>query len=419
MEKVLKRHFFEKVDLVWVRVVTMALGLFFIFFSDAILSYFVPGFIQEALGGAVIMGLVVSFSSVVGLIADLLLPQLIRGLTVRKMVFWAVVTSLSFSLILIFTTWWKLLVLMLLAMAIWGIYYEFLGFAGCQFVADKVPLHRRSGAWAIMGTFKNLAYFLGPLLATRMVLVGGDTGLFLFAFALTLVGLIVFFVLNRQKGVVQQKAEINWQEVNLWREFEHWWVLLEHVWPVIMMSLLMGIIDATFWTTGAVFTETLAKRSFEGGFFLSLYTLPSLFMGIVMMKWGVYRGKKKLAEKFLLFGGVALLGMAVSGAIPWLLTMVFVSSLLMAVSWPLVDAVYSDIVARMGRERKHMIGLSNSTISLAYIIGPIISGLIANSVGERLTFVVMGGVTVFVCFCLLLTTPKKLKLPQVEIKNWE
>jgi MFS family permease len=185
------------------------------------------------------------------------------------------------------------------------------------------------------------------------------------------------------------------------------------------MSLLMGMVDATFWTTGAVWTEVLAEKSRWGGLFLSLYTLPSLFMGIVVMKWGVYRGKKKLAEIFLLFSGVALMGMMISGVVWWLLLMVFVSSLLMAVSWPLVDAVYSDIVARMGRERKHMIGLSNSTISLAYIMGPAIAGLVASSVGERMTFVVMGGTIVLVCFFLLMVTPKKLKLPQNEIRNWD
>jgi MFS family permease len=413
-----KRNYLGNIDLVWLRVVTMSLGLFFIFFSDAILSYFVPGFIQEALGGAAIMGLVVAFSSIVGLLADLLLPQLLKGLTVRKMIFWAVMASLAFSLILIFTTWWKLVVFMLLAMAVWGIYYEFLGFASCQFVADKVSLRCRSGAWAMMGTFKNLAYFLGPLIATRIALVGGDVSLLLLAFGLTVVGLVVFLLLNRQK-TVSAEVKVNWHEVNLLKEFGHWWVLLEHVWPVVIMSLLMGMIDATFWTTGAVFTEVLAKESWWGGLFLSLYTLPSLFMGIVIMKWGVYKGKKKLAEKFLLFSGVALLGMAVSGTTMWLLAMVLVSSILMAVAWPLVDAVYSDIVARMGRERKHMIGLSNSTISLAYIIGPVLAGLVADSVGERMTFAVMGGTMVGVCFFLLLVTPKKLKLPQHEIQGWD
>ena len=107
-----------------------------------------------------------------------------------------------------------------------------------------------------------------------------------------------------------------------------------------------------------------------------------------------------------------------SESVVYQLAMVFLSSIMLSVSYPLVDAIYSDIVVRMGRERKHMVGLGVSMISLAYIVGPVLSGWIASQVGERMTFVAVGAATVTVSIVLLITTPRKLLLPQREIKNW-
>jgi hypothetical protein len=73
------------VDPVWARVTSVAIAMFFISFSDAILSYWVPGFMQNALGSALLMGLVMSFSSIVGLAADIVFPQLLANISVRKL----------------------------------------------------------------------------------------------------------------------------------------------------------------------------------------------------------------------------------------------------------------------------------------------------------------------------------------------
>jgi MFS family permease len=185
------------------------------------------------------------------------------------------------------------------------------------------------------------------------------------------------------------------------------------------MSVFMGLIDSFFWTVGTIYTEKLANINWLGNMFLPFYTLPSLFMGFIVARWGIYQGKKRLAEKLLFISGLLLSFLIFSDSIFWLLLMVFVSSLLLAIVYPLVDGVYSDVTARMGSERRHMIGLSNSTMSLAYVVGPIMAGIIANFVGEKMTFIVIGMLTAFVSGILLLTTPKKLKLPQVEIKSWE
>ena len=402
-------------DVLWSRVLILSLVLFFLFLGDAILSFWVPGFVQDSLSSSIAMGFVMSFSSIVGLGADLVLPQLIKGITVRKLLILGIFASLGFSIILLGATGSPLIMVFLIGMALWGLYYELLGFAGQQFVADVVPLKLHSASWAVIGTFKNLAYFLGPILG-GWILIKGNRMPPLFAILFVLIG---FFILIAAGKKQDRKLDFDVREVNFFREITHWAVLFKRVWPVITMSVFMGLIDSFFWTVGTIYTEKLANVSWLGNLFLPIYTLPSLFMGFVVAKWGIYQGKKKLAEILLMISGLLLSFLIFSDSIFWLLFMVFTSSLLLAIVYPLVDGVYSDVTARMGSERRHMIGLSNSTISLAYVIGPIMAGFIANFVGEKMTFTVIGMLTAFVSGILLLTTPKKLKLPQEEIKTWE
>jgi MFS family permease len=231
------------------------------------------------------------------------------------------------------------------------------------------------------------------------------------------VGYIIWLLSGKTKNesVVEETAE----KVNIWEESKHWVVLFEHVWPVLTISLMLGIVDATFWTTGTVLSDNLAKSSWLGGMFLPLYMLPMIFMGVIVAKWGVYKGKKKIAEIFMLLAGILLSLVGWRGELWFLLLIAFGVGAAMAVSWPLTDAVYSDIVSRMGREGKHMMGLSSSTISLAYVIGPILVGYVASQVGEVRTFGFAGMAMALVALVLLFVTPKKLRLPQEEIKKWE
>jgi MFS family permease len=398
---------------VWSKVMALTVILFFALLADAILSDWVPVYLQNVLGGSFMMGIVMSFSSVVGFSADFIFPQLLKGTTVRKMMVMAVLSGALFSAILLWATWWPVIMVLLLAMAIWGVYYEFLGFANQQFVAETAPVHQRAQVWAVMGIFKNLAYFLGPILGGYLI-GRGDRGVVMIAGGISIVAyvLLLLFKIKNKPVVVEM------EEINLGCEASHWWTLLPHVWPVLVLAFALGLIDATFWTTGTVFTEVLAKQSWWGGLFLSMYMLLSLFVGLFVLKWGIYQGKKKWAEIFLMLGGVFLTLLFYSESVYYQLAMVFLSSIMLSVSYPLVDAVYSDIVMRMGRERKHMVGLGVSMISLAYIVGPILSGWIASQVGERMTFVAVGAATVTVAIVLLITTPRKLLLPQREIKNW-
>ena len=114
---------------IWTKIITLSLVLFFILLGDAILSFWVPNLLQNSLRNATVMGFIMSFSSVVGLGTDLILPQLLKGITVKNLIYLAVITSIIFAITLIEANYLPIILLFLFAMAVWGLYYEFLGFA--------------------------------------------------------------------------------------------------------------------------------------------------------------------------------------------------------------------------------------------------------------------------------------------------
>jgi len=401
----------------WGRAVLLSVMLFFVYLGDGILSDWAPSFIQNSLDSSLAMGLVISFSSIVGFGADLIFPQFLKSLSTRKMLLMAIGSSLIFCGVLLWSIAWPIIIFFLLAMGIWGIFYELLGFGGQSFVATSIPAEYRSGVWAIMSAFRSLAYFIGPVIGSFLVISKGDYWVVAVATVCVVLGYLFWLIMgkNHKDSTVDEPIE----RVNIVTELKRWKVLFEHVWPVLILSLMMGIVDATYWTTGTVFSDNLAKESWLGGMFLPFYTLPMVFVGVIVAKWGVYKGKKKLAEIFMLISGLLLTLLGINGSVALVLIISLLVGTMLSFSWPLTDAVYSDIVNRMGKEGKHMVGLSGSTVSVAYIIGPILAGLISSYVGEKNTFVVMGIVMIIVAVILLVVTPKKLRLPQIEIKTWE
>lgn len=402
----------------WIRVLTLSLILFFVYLGDAVLSDWVPAFMQGALGSSLLMGLVMSFSSLVGFVTDLIFPQMLRKFKARKLILLAIAANLIFSGILLWTTSWSWLVLFLLAMAVWGIYYELLWFGSAQFVTDNVPVESRSGVWAVLGVFKSLAYFIGPIVGSWLAFSRGNTVVVIVAAALVCLGYLVWLLTRKKENIRENEIE-PMEKFDIYEELSYWKVLFVHVWPVLLISLMMGLVDATYWTTGTVLSDNLAKDDFWGGLFLPMYMLPPIFLGVILARWGVYKGKKKIAEMFLLMSGIFLACLGIGESLWLMLMLSFFVGVTLSVAWPMVDAVYSDILARMGKESKHMVGLSSSTISIAYIIGPITAGAISSQVGERMTFAIIGAMVIAVAIILLFVTPRKLRLPQKEMAEWK
>lgn len=99
----IKRRF--EIDPMWRRVSVFMFVMFFVFLADGMLSDFVPGYLEGVMGSPLLMGLVMSTSSVAGLILDLLFAKVLRNLSVSKMVILAFVGCIGFVGLLLISTY--------------------------------------------------------------------------------------------------------------------------------------------------------------------------------------------------------------------------------------------------------------------------------------------------------------------------
>jgi MFS family permease len=403
----------------WGKIAMMLAVVFFLYLGDAIISDWVPAYMQTTLGGSLVMGLMMSFSSLAGLAADLVFPQLFRKVSERRMVMLAISSVLMTAGIFLWTTHFPYAALFLLGMGIWGLYYEFLNFGLSSYVAKNAPMTARSGVWSIIGVVGSIAYCVGPLIGNMLLVWKGNLAIIAVYGGMALVAYTVWLIIGvrTKKDTAMDDKEMS--GFDLREEMGYWKTLFVHVWPILLVSYLLGVLDATFWTTGVVLSDTLLKQGWLGGLFLSAYTLPAIFIGFLVARLGIYKRKKKLAELFLLLAGLLMAGLGVISSTLGMVLMALLIGAMTSVAWPLSNAVYSDILARMGKEQKHLMGMSSSMVNLSYITGPVIAGFLANEIGEQKTMMWMGLFVSLIAIVLLFVTPKKLKLPQAEMAEWK
>ncbi len=399
----------------WQRVTPFLFILFFVLLSDAVLADWVPGYLQESLGSPTRMGLMMALSSLVGVSMDLVFPQLLRRTGVKKIAGGAMLGAILFLLTLLSHTWWQGIILLVIGMGVWGIYYELDSFMTQQFVAGVAPRDERSSVWGVVGVVRSGAYFLGPLIGAWVIQWGERTLVF------TAMGILVVaysgFLLMRLPHSHEEVVE--WEDIQIREEITKWLALGKRVWPVLLTSLMGGLIDATFWTTGTVLTDSLAVQEKAGGWFLSAYMFPFLFVGLLVARWGVDQGKKRWSQVFQLFSGIILVSFWWIESVWMLLVASALVGTALAASWPLIDSVYTDLVSRARKGKKHVMGMSAAMYGLAYIIGPVMAGYLVEWVGPARSFAVVGVVVASVSALLLVTTPRKLTLPQAEISTWD
>ena len=119
-------------------------------------------------------------------------------------------------------------------MAVWGVYFAFLGFGGQQFVSESIPTHFRSGAWAVLGAFRGLAYFIGPLLGSYLLISKGSVTVVTVSTMMVFVGYFFWLLSKKKKSEMYDDDEK--KSINVFVEAKEWWYLLRFVWPVVVLS---------------------------------------------------------------------------------------------------------------------------------------------------------------------------------------
>ncbi len=406
LNPILSRHRFHPAS----PLIYYCLVFFFVAVGDAIMSYLSPVYIQSLIKNTFLMGLIIATSSVAGFCCDFLFARIFPGRP-YAFFFWLALLA-AFLFPGIFITLPPLAAVFIIGMITWGVYYELLQFSHFNFISHHLPKSDYHLAWGTISSFKALAYILGPIIAGFVITSGFRESFRLPLIFYTVAALGFFILITALRHSPHQPAPE--PEPSVRKEFNTWMILFRKVWQIYVFLFLISCIDSAFWTVGTLISEELRQTSSLGSLFLPAYTLPALFIGLAVSRLPA-AGKKKTA---LLTGSIAGLILSLVGLInhPVLLVVtVFTSSAFLSVAYPEIAAVFEDYVNRLGHQGINMVGLESSAISSSFVIGPILAGGLAQVLGNRQVFTVLGLILAGYSLLTYFIIPRKIRLPEAEI----
>lgn len=386
----------------------------FLVFGDGIVAYSLPITLERFTSNLFLVGLIMGFSSLVGLATDFLLAEYFPH---KKYLFFAVLAfklSLVFGLAMVFLP--HSVPVFILAVGIWGVYYELTQFAHFNVVRQFVQAKDHALAWGWIEAGRAVTYIIAPLIASWLLSQHTHfpfyTSLLLFS-----VGFIIFRIIKRKFEIVHGKKGVPALHHSFKQELRIWRILLRRVWHLYLFYFVLVLLDMSFWTIGVLLSEELKTTTALGAILLPVYIAPTLISPLFSQQLAKKFSKKRIAFYSALLGSsvLTLSFLLLSGV--HLILGVLIGSIGIAVSWPQTYAVFEDYVDRLGLFGEDMVGLERSAANLAAIIGPIAAGTLAMLTTTQTAMGIFSLLVLFMCIISLQVVPKKIKMPQTEINS--
>ena len=388
--------------------------MFLVSFGDAIMSYVTPVHIEESLKDPFLVGIILSISSFFGIFFDVFVGEKLGSKTYRfflvTTLFFAALFPLSFLLLP------KISISFIFAMVIWSVYYELRNYSKYNFIHNFVEVKSHTKAFSIINTFQWSAYMAGPLVAVYL-LDRHVNSPFITVIGIVIAASVFYLLLNKKLTTKTHKESISLSKKSLVKELKILSLLTKRIWPLLLFNFAVILLDVSFWTTGILYAEKLREESYLGSFFMTVFGIPALFVGLLAPFALRSLGKKRAAFVFGILAGITLFFVGISSNISLILLMVLLCSTFSGISIILIDAILEDFVSRLKAEGNDLVSANEISINLAYAIGPVVLGFISKYFNYEATFIFVGSFLVVVAVTALVITPRKIKMPQKELST--
>lgn len=395
-----------------------------LYFADATLAYTFPILLNAKLNSPATVGTIMAFSSFVGIICDMLFPKLLARFTWHRLVLFAAIASIGFTVSVFLSSYLPIL-FGLIAVSIWGTYYELIGFSQDRFVVHTVARARYMRTWALIGIASLFAIIVGPLFGAYVMHVGLLThALALIAIQVGAVAaaLYVARLLRRRREVYQPFTEETSDTSSLFGAFKYWRHLIIPLAPVLCTVFIFRALEASYWMFGALFAQQIGGV-FEGRewLYLLLYTLPFALVALTLTRVRTIIPKRRTAHSLLVGGGICIAAALLARQSPFLfISLLLIGNTCFAAMPFLMSTVSSGVQEYLpDRFRPYVTGLVATTSSLAYIIAPLIGGTIAERVGFETVFHTWAWSAVLVGLLLIMFSPKHIKISVAALTRTE
>lgn len=388
-----------------------AAGLMLFFFAifDGIFSYITPIYITQKGISESMMGIIIGTSSIAGLIFDLLLCRVLKDVRYRILYFLLFIVCLIYPLII----WASGTVFaFIIAMAFWGLYYDILSVANLDFVSRTSLKDEYATNFGLNRIFFDLGYLVAPLITGFLIVTIIDFKPFLAAWVfLGLAFICYLFLLFLYRNGKHYHAQI--KQINtgsIFKELALWKKIGNFILPVLIISFMLNVVDAIYWTIGPLLATSTNFLDGLGGLFMTAYILPPLLIGWFVGKVTLKFGKKQTAFLSMLIGSVFLMLFFVFSTPMMLVLLSFLSSFATAFASPAIAGAYADYINEKPELEKEISTMQDSFVNIGYIIGPILAGFSGQYLGHVNTFALLGVLGIIMSLVLMNVTPKQINI---------
>jgi MFS family permease len=373
--------------------------------ADNIMSYMFPIAVERSLSSNAELGAIMAFSSLIGISFDLFLSHRMRPGFWRFGFRIGVALSFGFPILTMLGSQLQSILLFLIASTVWGIYFEFIAFGTQDFIATTQPKSEFSRDWSMMYVIWALTAIVSPFIGSA--LLEADWWL---TIAVVCGIQLLAFVVSGFSLIKIEPPRLSREKVDLKRLGKSLFALIElegRVFPITVVTFSVQVLFSCFWTIGGLFGSQLSAYPWA---FMTLYILGIILGNLAASRLEVRRYKKRIAMICLTIGGLVISLIAFVGSAGLIYLLSFVGGLALSLVMPMNESVYSDLSKRAPEWEMELISLSRLSTSLAYIVGPLLCGFLADRFGYATTFGIFGIVAAIFGLSLLLITPRKLKM---------
>lgn len=386
---------------------SVGLMIFFFVIFDGVLMYLAPIIITESGISASMMGLIIGSSSVAGMLFDLVLCRAFADTNYRRMFLLMLIVAALYPLFLFGGTTVSIYII---AMAMWGFYYDFYNIGTLDFVGRTTEPSRHAASFGVLRVFEGSGYLLAPFAGSILLIYLHPGPLMLLAVVLPLLlsALLYFAVVVRRGVEMDQYVSVPPKDaLSFLTEMRLWETLGILLLPILSLTLTINVIDAAIWTIGPLFSQHIGEMNgFPGGVLMTAYALPPLLVGWVIGMVTRRLGMKYTAQAAIGVGSLLLVCIGLVSSPYFLIGLVFMASFFLSVGWPSINAIYTEHVDNTPTQSKEIQTLQDLFTNFGDIAGPIAGGYMAQYLGYTHSFIALGVLGVGIAVSLFMITPR-------------
>ncbi len=379
----------------------IALIFFILAVYNAIVLYLVPGILLETGMSETKMGILLSVSSVFGIIFDLLLNRFLRTTRYLMLILYSIVLMFLFPLTILFSS---SILLIILGLAIWAFFTDLSNFATYDFVARESRSAFHVSGMAFLSIFNDLGYVAGTLAASP---IEGSWDsmeiLYLLLGILAFSSLLLLATMSAKKEEPANPHMPGNTIVN--SDFRALLAVAKRLFPLLALITLSVTVEAVTWTVTPVIYRIAPILDGYGGVILALRFLPALTAYMISGHVSNRLGKKKTAAFSFIASSVILIFQGLADTAALYIALSTLAAFISGFFFPAIGGAFADYLKETKSFETEILTSDSISKNIAYIAGPVIGGILMQLTHSIILFTYLGIFVTAAGFIILFSIP--------------